>query len=415
MNVTVPPKKYTGTIAIPASKSDTQRALLAATLAKGKSILKNVGCSQDDEAMLSSIQQLGAAVYQNNANEIEIIGIDQFPSNIVLKCGESGLGSRLLISLCACHSGEFKITGEGSLLKRSMSFYVDLFNENTIQASFSNLSFLPLSFNGGLKSGEFIVDGSQSSQYISGLLMGLPLLKGDSKLVAQNLTSTPYVDMTIQTLTGFGVQINRCDNETFLIEGSQNYKATEYTIESDWSSASFWLVASALGQDIRVSGLKLDSLQADRIILEIFKTAGCQVNLEEGLISIDGSNRKAFEADLTDCPDLFPILTIFALFCKGTTFLHGVERLVNKESNRGKVLKDELSKLGVEIQLIENTMVIEGLETISGGTISSHNDHRIAMAFAILGMFSKSPITIENAEAVSKSYPNFWEEFELFF
>ena len=121
--------------------------------------------------MLSSIQQLGAAVYQNNANEIEIIGIDQFPSNIVLKCGESGLGSRLLISLCACHSGEFKITGEGSLLKRSMSFYVDLFNENTIQASFSNLSFLPLSFNGGLKSGEFIVDGSQSSQYISGLLM----------------------------------------------------------------------------------------------------------------------------------------------------------------------------------------------------------------------------------------------------
>jgi 3-phosphoshikimate 1-carboxyvinyltransferase len=243
--------------------------------------------------------------------------------------------------------------------------------------------------------------------------MGLPLLKSNSKLVAQNLKSTPYVDMTIQTLKEFGVQINRRDNETFLIEGNKSYKATEYTIESDWSSASFWLVASALGQDIRVSGLQLDSLQADRIILEIFKKAGCQVNLEEGLISIDGSNRKAFEADLTDCPDLFPILTIFALFSKGTTFLHGVERLVNKESNRGKVLKEELIKLGVHIQLIENTMVIEGIETISGGTISSHNDHRIAMAFAILGMFSKSPITIENADAVSKSYPNFWEEFEL--
>jgi 3-phosphoshikimate 1-carboxyvinyltransferase len=294
-----------------------------------------------------------------------------------------------------------------------MSFYVDFFEKNKIEASFTDEIYLPIILNGGLKSGTFVVDGSQSSQYISGLLIGLPLLKSNSKLVAQNLKSTPYVDMTIQTLTEFGVQIDRCENETFLIEGNQSYKATEYTIESDWSSASFWLVASALGQDIRVSGLQLDSLQADRIILEIFKTAGCQVNLEEGLISIDGSNRKAFEADLTDCPDLFPILTIFALFCKGTTILHGVERLVNKESNRGKVLKDELSKLGVEIQLFENIMVIEGVETISGGKISSHNDHRIAMAFAILGMFSKSPITIENAEAVSKSYPNFWEEFEL--
>ncbi len=415
MNVTVYPKKYAGTIAIPASKSDTQRALLAASLAKGKSILRNVGCSEDDEAMLSSIQQLGAAVYKNNTNDIEVIGIDQFPSNITLQCGESGLGSRLLISLCACHSGEFKITGEGSLLKRSMSFYHDLFNENTIQASFTNQSFLPLSFNGGFKPGEFIVDGSQSSQYISGLLMGLPLLKGASKLVAQNLTSTPYIDMTIQTLKQFGIQIERESNETFLIKGNQEYQPVEYTIESDWSSASFWFVASALGQDIHVSGLKLESLQADRKIIDILISAGCNINVENGLITIDRTNRKAFEADLTHCPDLFPILTIFALFCKGTTTLYGVERLVNKESNRGEVLKEELSKLGVQIQLKENTMVIEGVEEISGGTISSHNDHRIAMAFAILGMFSKSPITIENAEAVSKSYPKFWEDLELFF
>jgi 3-phosphoshikimate 1-carboxyvinyltransferase len=410
MNVTVYPKKYAGTIAIPASKSDTQRALLAASFAKGKSILRNLGCSEDDEAMLSSIQQLGATVYKNITNEIEVIGIDQFPSNITLQCGESGLGSRLLIALCACHSGEFKITGEGSLLKRSMSFYLDLFNENSIQATFTNQSFLPLSFNGGLKPGEFIVDGSQSSQYISGLLMGLPLLKGDSKLIVQNLTSTPYVDMTVQTLKQFGIQIERAANEIFLIKGNQEYQPVDYTIESDWSSASFWLVASALGQDIRVSGLSLESLQADRKIIDILISADCKINVENGLITIDGTNRKAFEADLTHCPDLFPIMTIFALFCKGTTTLYGVERLVNKESNRGEVLQEELSKLGVQIQLKENTMVIEGVEEISGGTISSNNDHRIAMAFAILGMFSKSPITIESAEAVSKSYPNFWEE-----
>jgi 3-phosphoshikimate 1-carboxyvinyltransferase len=413
MNVTIYPKKYSGIVVVPASKSDTQRTLLAAAVSNGKSILKNVGESSDDKVMLSSIQELGAKVKLFSENQIEVTGIENFPSDIILHCGESGLGSRLLISMCTCHSGNFTLLGEGSLLKRGMSFYVDFFEKNKIEASFTDEIYLPIIINGGLKPGTFVVDGSQSSQYISGLLMGLPLLKSNSKLVAQNLKSTPYVDMTIQTLKEFGVQINRRDNETFLIEGNKSYKATEYTIESDWSSASFWLVASALGQDIRVSGLQLDSLQADRIILEIFKKAGCQVNLEEGLISIDGSNRKAFEADLTDCPDLFPILTIFALFSKGTTFLHGVERLVNKESNRGKVLKEELIKLGVHIQLIENTMVIEGIETISGGTISSHNDHRIAMAFAILGMFSKSPITIENADAVSKSYPNFWEEFEL--
>jgi 3-phosphoshikimate 1-carboxyvinyltransferase len=229
-------------------------------------------------------------------------------------------------------------------------------------------------------------------------------------LKAENLKSIPYVDMTIQTLKHFGIQIQRTSKETFFINGNQSYQSTEYTVESDWSSASFWLVASALGQEITVSGLNIDSLQADRKIIEILISAGCELKIENGRISFEGKNRKGFEVDLADCPDLFPILTIFAVLSPGSSVLHGVERLINKESNRGKVLQKELAKLGVAIQLNKNTMIIEGVLSVSGGVISSHNDHRIAMSFAILGMFSESALIIENAEAISKSYPNFWEE-----
>jgi 3-phosphoshikimate 1-carboxyvinyltransferase len=410
MTITVFPKKYKGNILIPSSKSDTQRALLAASLSYGKSILKNVGISEDDKAMLSTIKQLGASVKSINENDLEIDGIESFPSEITLHCGESGLGSRLLISICASQTGKYTLNAEGSLLKRTMSFYVDFLKKHNLQAKFFNDHYLPVSLIGGLNADEFVVDGTQSSQYISGLLMALPLLKGNSSLKAENLKSIPYVDMTIQTLKQFGIQIQRTSKESFFINGNQSYQSTEYTVESDWSSASFWLVASALGQEITVSGLNIDSLQADRKIIEILISAGCELKIENGQISFEGKNRKGFEADLTDCPDLFPISTIFAVLSPGTSVLHGVERLINKESNRGKVLQEGLAKLGVAIQLNKNTMIIEGVRSVSGGVISSHNDHRIAMAFAILGMFSESALSIENAEAVSKSYPNFWEE-----
>lgn len=414
MTITVFPKKYKGNILIPSSKSDTQRALLAASLSNGKSILKNVGISEDDKAMLSTIKQLGASVKSINENDLEIDGIESFPSEITLQCGESGLGSRLLISICASHSGKYTLNAEGSLLKRTMLFYVDFFKKYNLEAYFFNDHYLPVSLIGGLNADEFVVDGTQSSQYISGLLMALPLLKGNSSLKAENLKSIPYVDMTIQTLKQFGIQIQRTSKESFFINGNQSYQSTEYNVESDWSSASFWLVASALGQEIKVSGLNIDSLQADRKIIEILISAGCELKIENGQISFEGKNRKGFEADLTDCPDLFPILTIFAVLSPGTSVLHGVERLINKESNRGRVLQEELAKLGVAIQLNKNTMIIEGVRSVSGGVISSHDDHRIAMAFAILGMFSESAISIENSESVSKSYPNFWGEIAKF-
>jgi 3-phosphoshikimate 1-carboxyvinyltransferase len=405
---TVFPGNYSGEIHIPTSKSDGQRALLAAALVNGKSYIYNLGNSKDELAMLQCIEQLGAKITWKG-KELEVEGIKIFPTSLSLDCGESGLSSRLLIAVCAMHSGNFTITGEGSLLSRSMDFYQSLFSSQQMNFSFATNHSLPIQFQGGIQAGEIYVDGSQSSQYISGLLMGLPLLKEDSILIVENSVSLPYIQMTINTLNLFGVSIKQEGNRYF-IKGNQAYKTTNYHVEGDWSSASYWLVASALGKGITVKDLSTKSLQADIAILQVFENAGCVVRNRENGLQIDGANRQPFEFDATNCPDLFPALATFAACIPGVSKISGVNRLQNKESDRGKVLQSEFEKLGVKIDLNGDEMLIYGQSTIKGGRINAHNDHRIAMCFGIIGMFTESPIEIEGAEAVSKSYPGFWEE-----
>lgn len=404
----VQPGNYSRTIQIPASKSDGQRALLAAALSKGTSYIHHLGKSKDELAMLQCIEQLGAVINWNN-DVLEVEGLSTFPSEIALNCGESGLTSRLLIAVCAMYPGNFSISGEGSLLQRSMDFYVDLFHEQQLTFTFSENNTLPLHVRGGIQAGEIVVDGSQSSQYISGLLMGLPLLASDSILVVENGVSLPYIQMTLNTLTSFGIAINQVEN-SYYIQGNQTYQPTSYRVEGDWSSASYWLVASALGQNIKVNGLTLESLQADKAILEAFESANCTVVQSENGFQIHGDERTAFAFDATHCPDLFPALAVFAALTPGISTIKGVHRLQNKESNRGKVLQTEFEKLGVRIDLNDDVMNIHGQSSISGGTIDAHNDHRIAMCFGVLGMFTTTPIIIDGSEAVIKSYPSFWEE-----
>jgi len=254
------------------------------------------------------------------------------------------------------------------------------------------------------------VDGSQSSQYISGLLMALPLLNGNSELKVNNLTSAKYIEMTIETLKSFGIEIN-VEGDNYKIRGSQLYQPCFYHVEGDWSAASFWLVASALGMDVKVSGLQMKSKQADKIIIDILLSAGFQIqNSNEG-ISITGKGR-AFEADLTNAPDLFPALSVLAALLDGVSSLTGVKRLFNKESNRADALVNELCKLGVDISIIDDTLRIVGNTQIKGGEVSSHSDHRMAMALAIFGIVGNESITIDNASVVNKSYPEFWDELE---
>ena len=397
-----------GNLIIPSSKSDGQRALLIAALSVGKSIIRNLGISDDELAMLKNIQLLGAKVNRISELELEVMGIETFPEYLELNIGESGLGLRLLSGICATQKGTHKITGNGSILKRDQSFFERNLSSYGVEVN-SQDGKLPIVIKGAITADEIEVDGSESSQYISGLLLGFALSNSSKTLKVNNLKSSPYVDMTLDTMSHFGVSVLNENHQTYRINGTQNFTACSYTVESDWSSASYWLVASAIGANLSLSGLNLDSKQADIRFLEALKSAGCSIALNEVNICINSGRLVGFEFDATDCPDLFPALVVLATKCNGVTKLIGVNRLANKESNRGLVLQNEFGRLGVEIKLKDDAMLIQGNSVLKSNQVDSNHDHRIAMSLAILGTTIQEGIEINNAEAVSKSYPQFWE------
>lgn len=403
--------KLKGNIVVPSSKSDGQRAVLAAGLCKGVTKLNRIGESDDEQVMLRNIEQLGANIRMISEESTEIRGIQEFPIQAEINAGESGLGMRLITGVCAGQGGEFTITGEGSLPQRPQLFFEEHLTQMGVRVD-SNEGFLPITVQGKMIGGKVEIDGSASSQFLSGMLMSLPLIDGDSTLIVRKLKSIPYVQMTLNTLAAFGVKVEHENFERFTIKGNQSYHCDEYTIESDWSSASYWLVASALGHEVSLSGLNLESAQADKALLDMLKSANCAVNIKNDSISIDGSNRTPFEVDATHCPDLFPALVAFAAFCEGVSKISGVHRLKNKESDRGTVLKEEFGKLGLKIELNEDEMLIHGGTKLISAEVDSHNDHRIAMCLAIAGTKIEGEMTISGAEAVSKSYPSFWKHFD---
>lgn len=410
MEKKIDPGRRQGIITVPASKSDGQRALLAAALAGGTSVLTGWGNSHDELAMQQAIGRLGAQVNHDENGNLRIEGIARFPESAELSAGESGLGIRLLSFVCAAHPGDFRINGEGSLSVRPMDFIEKQLPRFGAFCATNN-GYAPLHVAGPMKGTSVAVDGSLSSQFISGLLMSLPLVDGDSRLQVEDLKSGPYVEMTLKTLSEFGIRIHR-QKELFSIPGNQRYRPAEYPVDADWSSAGYWLVAAALGHEIGIRGLRTDSLQADKALIGFLETAGCEVIEHSGILTVNGKGKKTFEADATNCPDLFPTLAVLAAFCTGCSCIRGVSRLVHKESHRGLTIQSEFAKLGVHVELNNDEMHIFGTGSVSGGTIDSHNDHRIAMAFAIAGLSSDQSIFITGAEAVRKSYPDFWKHLE---
>lgn len=410
---TVQNKLCEGAIVIPPSKSDSQRALLAAALDKGETILMGVGESADEIAMVLSIEQLGAVVIKDGENQLIVHGIQQFPEVAELNAGESGLGVRLITNICAAHKGCFHISGEGSLLERPQGFFEDHLTQLGVRVRSSHAK-LPIEVCGPMQGGKLEIDGSVSSQFLSGLLMALPLIENDTELVVNNLKSIPYVRMTLDTLARFGVDVSHKNFEVFNIAGNQAYRCDKYQIESDWSSASYWLVAAALGQKIQVQGLSMESYQADKELLEALVGANCAIMHEESGITVDGSQRTAFRFDATHCPDLFPALTTFAAFCEGDSHIHGLHRLKNKESDRGLALETEFKKLGLSITRDEanDVLIVHGGVQLSSAKVDSHNDHRIAMCLGIAGLFIENGISISDADSVAKSYPKFWSDLE---
>lgn len=410
MNKRVQIQTLHGTVLIPASKSDGQRAILAAALSKGTSELYNCGHSDDERSMITNVINLGAKVIPEG-HKLTITGIQHFPKHAKLNVGESGLGLRLVTSICAAFDGEHYITGEGTLLRRPQGFFEHHFTQLGVRVN-SNEGFLPITLQGKLHGGELEVDGSLSSQFLSGLLMAMPLLDLDSQLTVFNLKSIPYAQMTIDTLHEFGIEIQNHGFEKFDIKGNQHYKATKYAVESDWSSAGYWLIASALGHKVKVVGVSEKSHQADRAIIDALVAANCVVTIDETGITVDGAERKPFEFNATHCPDLFPTLAVLAARCSGESKIQGLRRLKNKESDRGMAIQSEFAKMGIKVDLHDDEMIIQGGTNINFAVVDSHHDHRIAMCLAILALAVDGGIEITNAEVVSKSYPEFWEHLD---
>ena len=401
--------KLKGEIQIPSSKSDGQRALLLAVLAQGTSLIKNIGSSEDELAMLQCVKDLGATVKREGSTLIVTGGLKS--GSIELQVGESGLASRLLVPVSTAIFESVVISGLGSLINRNMTFFERTLPQMGVQVEL-NEGKLPIRMKGRLQPGAYEVDGSESSQYISGLLVALSLLSADSQLVVRDLKSQPYLKMTLNSMKQFGVQPNYTDFTLFEIKGKQGFQSCEYAVEGDWSSASYWLVASALGQDVKVSGLDMSSAQADRMILQAFLSASCRVVREGSYLSIDGSNRIPLNFDATNCPDLFPALAVYGAMTPGVSKIRGVHRLANKESDRAKAIISEFGKLGVKVEIEEDTLLIHGGSVLTGGQVDAHHDHRIAMCLAILGSFSQFEVQIEGGDAVRKSYPGFWDDLE---
>ena len=413
MIATVHPSYINGTVRAPRSKSDMQRATAAALLHNGRTVIKDPGRSNDDLAALEVIQKLGATVLDKGEYiNIESRGVN--PSNNEINCGESGLGVRMFTPIAALSSNELLVAGSGSLLKRPMNFFDDIFPLLGIKIQ-SNEGKLPMKIHGPLQPSNIEVDGSLSSQFLTGLLMAYAASDASGVTITVNdLKSKPYIDMTLRVIKSFGMKLPLVKNYREFIFENSHYDYSEnditYAVEGDWSGAAFLFVAGAIANEIRVEGMREDSVQADKKILEAIKDAGAKIIYADGVYTITPSILNAFEFDATECPDLFPPLVALAAYCRGITKIKGANRLTHKESNRALTLQDVFGKMGIEIELKDDWMFVHGGSPLKPVTVHSHHDHRIAMAAAVAALKATGPIVIEEAEAINKSYPAFYND-----
>jgi len=413
MIVTIQPSTLQGSIIAPASKSSMQRACAAALLCEGASQIINPGKSNDDLAALDVIQKLGARVVNNEDGSLTIHSQGVDPVEQEINCGESGLGIRMFTPIVALSNKSITINGTGSLLTRPMHFFDEIFPKIGIKIQ-SNEGKLPLVIEGPLQPADIEVDGSLSSQFLTGLLMayGASVTKPVT-IKVNNLKSKPYIDLTLKVMESFSRKVSHTNHEYFHLQPQQkNYEPQIYTVEGDWSGGAFLLIAGAVAGNIVVKGLDVSSTQADKAVMQALKDCGCSLSVKEDLIEIGPGDLQAFQFDATDCPDLFPPLVALATYCKGNTEIKGVSRLAHKESNRGLTLQQEFAKMGVEIMLNNDVMTIKGGTGLTGATVHSRHDHRIAMACAVAALKADGEVAIEEAEAINKSYPDFYEHLE---
>ena len=410
MDKTVPRGRLEGRIAPPCSKSYAQRALALSLLAQGTSTLRNIEFCDDTLSAMRCIEMLGAHVKRIDDTTLSVTG-GFAPVTDTLQTGESGLATRLFTPIASLWNKPVVIEGRGSLLHRPMTMMIEPLRSLGVEVRDGG-GFLPIEVCGPLRGGEITVDGSISSQFVTGLLLALPLAPDDTTMKVQGAVSTPYIDMTIDTVERFGGRILHNDYSEFFIEGGQSYTAAEYGIEGDWSAAAMLLVAGAIAGEVTVDNISSLSKQADTAVCRALERAGASLISEEHSVTAAKRDLTAFEFDATDSPDLFPALVALAAAAEGVSTIIGTSRLEYKESHRAETLKEEYEKLGIEIDIeTENIMKVRGGEIRSART-NSHGDHRIAMSLAVSALRSDGEVVIEDAESVAKSYPTFFEDLE---
>lgn len=396
MKVTITPNKLSGTIQVPPSKSQAHRLIIGAALAAGTSHIHNLAYSQDIQATLDCMTQLGAAV-QANGQTITGIRRGSRPTQglPVLDCGESGSTIRFLMPVALAVAGGGVFRGRGRLLERPYKPYEDIFTKQNI--TFTRQAG-QITLSGTLKSGRFELAGDVSSQFVTGLLYALPLLDGDSELVLTTpLESKGYVEMTLEALKTFGIQVEATATG-WKVPGNQVGIPADVTVEGDYSQASNYIVAASLGNGVTVTGLSASSAQGDRVILDYAR-------------QLDGAGEVTLS--VRHCPDLVPALAVRAALREGqTTHIVDAARLRLKESDRLEAVTVELNKLGAQVKQTPDALHIYGVSQFHGGVCDSHQDHRIAMMVAVAATCANGTVALTGAESVAKSYPNFWEDYE---
>jgi 3-phosphoshikimate 1-carboxyvinyltransferase len=408
--IRITPSVIQGKISVPPSKSLCHRAIIAAGLANGNCNIENVVFSEDILATCNAMRDIGVVVSEHE-NSISIKG-DNFSNSIKNKidCVESGSTLRFLIPIVLLTGKEFTFTGKGRLSKRPLTPYYKIFKEQDVK--YSCEEGLPLTIQGKLKAGVYKIQGNISSQFITGLLFALPLLKGDSKIVlTTELQSKAYVDLTIDILSKFSVQIENIGYKEINILGNQKYIASDYKVEGDFSQAAFWLVAGILGGEIQCEDMNINSLQGDLAIIDFISKMGGNISIDGEKVRTKKSKTQGIIIDAANCPDLVPILAVLASLSNGTTEIINAGRLRIKECDRLKAMATELTKLGGDVVETEEGLIIRGKENLSGGTVDSYNDHRIAMALSVASIRCNQPVIITDSSCIKKSYPKFYEDF----
>lgn len=395
-----------GKISLPGSKSHIQRILIAASMAHEPTLIKGVDYAEDIQAAQDIVKALGASVSESDS---DIFLTPNFQmATPVLDCRESGFCARVFPSIASLTGKSFQLTGRGSLLERQI--YADFLQ---LEQCGVNVEYegngIPAQFSRMLRGGDYTIYANRGSQLLSGLLFALPVCAKDSRIDIPELVSKAYIDLSIDVMYRFGVKVKNREYSQFIIPGGQTYESPgTIEAEADWSSAAVWIVAAALCGKVTLDNLNPYSRQADRCILQILSAAAVPYTFENGVLQVGAATPKAFDTDIRHCPDLFAAIVPLALAANGTSRIHGIDRLTNKESDRLQAILTEYHRMGAKTHTEGNVLVLESTP-LEFAEVNAHNDHRMVMSLIVAGLANKG-VKISGVEAIRKSYPGFFDD-----